>query len=386
MADTMTPRERVAIALDHREPDRIPFDMGGTLVTSITARGYVKLREFLGLPDEEVKIFDHVQQLPHVGEDLMERLGGDVRTVQIPYISSADQEYLEEGNYYYFIDRWGSKLRMPKEGGHYFDWVEFPVNDISMDALNAYKWPEPDTAESIEPLRQRAEHLWENTDYALAGTAMFGGGIFEEPARFMGMERFLTSLAIDEEFANAAMERVTELYIENTMRYLDALGRHIQVLLYWNDVSSQDGWMISPETYRRLVKPKDKRLFDAIRSKTDAKIFYHACGAARELIPDLIDIGVDIVNPVQVSARGMDTAELKREFGKDITFWGGGCDCQKVLPQGTPGEVRDEVKRRIDDLAPGGGFVFAPIHNIQSDVPPENIMAMVETFQEYAQY
>lgn len=382
----MKPRDRIRTTLAHREPDRIPFDLGGTIVTSITKGAYVNLRRHLGLPQEEVKIFDHVQQLPYIDEELLRKLEVDVRMVQTRYATREDLVYSEEDNYYYFYDRWGSKMRMPKLKGYYFDWVEFPIRETSMEALKDYAWPETDSDESIRKLAKRARDLYENTDYALAGTGVFGGGIFEQPARIMGMENFLQSLLSNERFADAVMEKLTELYIENCNKYLDALGDYIEVFVYWNDMSSQHVPMISPDMYRRMMKPKDKRLLDAVRKKTDASIFYHACGAVREFIPDLIEIGVDILNPVQVSASGMDTRELKREFGRDITFWGGGIDTQYVLPRGTPQEVRDEVRKRIDDLAPGGGFVFNTVHNIQSDVPPENIMAMCEAMQEYGIY
>jgi uroporphyrinogen decarboxylase len=382
----MTPRERINETLAHREPDRIPFDLGSSIVTSITKNAYVNLRQHLGLPYEDVKIFDHIQQLPFINEDLLKRLEVDLRMIQVPYGTDNNITYFEESNYYYIYDRWGAKMRMPKKYGNYFDWVEFPINEISMDALNQYKWPNPDSDEGIHKLAEHAKYLYTNTEYALVGTGVFGGGIFEQPARIMGMELFLQSLLSDEKFADTLMEKITELYIINCNKYLDAVGDYINVFVYWNDISSQNYPLISPDMYRRIIKPKDKRLIDAVRKKTDAKIFYHSCGAVKEFIPDFIEIGVDILNPVQVSARGMDTRELKNEFGKDITFWGGGIDTQYVLPRGTPREVQDEVRRRIDDLAPGGGFVFNTVHNIQNDVPPENIMAMWETLEKYGTY
>ncbi|MHC4645689.1 MAG: uroporphyrinogen decarboxylase family protein [Planctomycetota bacterium] len=382
----MNSRERVMCTLNHKEPDQVPLDIGGTIVTSITSKAYMNLREYLGMPKEKLKIFDHVQRLPHIDAELIKRLGIDVRSVQAGYVASDDLKYLDDGDYWAFYDQWGSKMRMPKVGGHYFDWVEFPINDISMDELKDYKWPKPDTDESYLKLRDTAKYLYENTDYALAGTAVFGGGIFEQPSRMMGMENFLMSLAADENFADTVMSRILDIYIECCNRYLDLLGEYLQVFVYWNDIAGQRGPLISPDTYRRLIKPKDKKLFDAVKKKTDAKIFYHLCGACSQVIPDLIEIGVDILNPVQVAAKDMDTSRLKKDFGKDITFWGGGVDTQRVLPYGTPQQVRDEVKRRIDDLAPGGGFVFATVHNIQNDVPPENIMAAVETLHEHGLY
>jgi uroporphyrinogen decarboxylase len=187
-------------------------------------------------------------------------------------------------------------------------------------------------------------------------------------------------------FADRLMDRITDIYIESCDRYLNQVGPYIQVFTFWDDVCGQDGWLISPDLYRRMIKPKQRRLVEAIKKKTDAKLFYHSCGATFDLIPDLIDLGFDILNPVQVSARGMDTRRLKAAFGNDIVFWGGGVDTQRVLPFGTPQEVGEEVKRRIDDLAPGGGFVFAAVHNIQAFVPPQNVVAAFDTALEYGRY
>jgi uroporphyrinogen decarboxylase len=331
-------------------------------------------------------MLDHVQQLPYVSDALLQRFDVDFRMVQLPAATTSNVDIFEEGNYYAFIDRWGSKLHMPKTGGFYFDWVDFPITEPTMAALDAYHWPSPDPAEVNAQLGQQAKHLYENSEYALVGSAVIGGGIFEQPARVMGMQNFLMALVSEPAFADRLMETITDIYIESCNNYLDQVGPYIQVFTYWDDLAGQNGWMIRPELYRKLVKPKQKRLVEAIKRKTDAKLFYHCCGAMRDLIPDLIEIGFDIINPVQVSARGMDTKALKAQFGRDIVFWGGGVDTQRVLPFGKPEEVVDEVKRRIDDLAPGGGFVFAAVHNIQDMVPPENIVAAFDTALEYGRY
>jgi uroporphyrinogen decarboxylase len=252
-----------------------------------------------------------------------------------------------------------------------------------MAALNTYTWPRPDSDEVNSELGRQAQALYENSDYALVGSAVIGGGIFEQPARVMGMQNFLMALVSEPAFADRLMETITDIYIESCNRYLDQVGPYIQVFTFWDDLASQNGWMINPTIYRKLINPKKKRLVEAIKKKTDAKLFYHSCGATRGLIPDLIEIGFDILNPVQVSAKGMDTHELKKDFGREIVFWGGGVDTQHVLPFGKPQEVVDEVKRRIDDLAPGGGFVFAAVHNIQAFVPPENIVAAFDTAMQY---
>ncbi len=382
----MIPRERVMLALNHQEPDRIPIDLGGTIVTSITKKAYIELKRYLGEPVSEMIMLDFVQQLPYLDEALMERFGVDFRLVQLPAATAPGLELFEEGDYYAFIDRWGAKLHMPKDGGLYFDWVDFPVKEATMEALDAYQWPRPDSQEHILKLRKEAEYLYHNTDFALVGSAVIGGGIFEQPARTMGLPNFLMALVSEPAFADRLMSQITDIYIESCNNYLDEVGQYIQVFNYWDDVASQNGWMIYPDVYRKRIKPLQKKLVDAVKKKTDAKLFYHSCGATYDLIPDLIEIGFDILNPVQVSAKGMDTRKLKADFGKDITFWGGGVDTQFVLPFGKPAEVRDEVKRRIDDLAPGGGFVFAAVHNVQAFVPPQNIVAAFDTALEYGKY
>ncbi len=382
----MKSRERVILALNHREPDRIPIDLGGSICSSIHKNAYIDLKKHLGMELEEIQMADYVQQLPYLDEALLERFGVDFRMVQLPAATAPGLEIFEESDYYAFIDRWGSKLHMPKDGGLYFDWVDFPIKEASMEALKAYAWPTPDPPEYNARLREQAKCLYENTDYALVGSAVIGGGIFEQPARTMGLENFLIALITEPQFADRMMGQITEIYIESCKNYLEQVGEYLQVFTYWDDVCGQDGWLISPDIYREMIKPKQRRLLEVIKSKTDAKVYYHSCGAVFDLIPDLINLGFDILNPVQVSARGMDTKRLKETYGKDIVFWGGGVDTQRVLPFGRPDEVKDEVRQRIDDLAPGGGFVFAAVHNIQALVPPENIATMFEAALEHGKY
>jgi uroporphyrinogen decarboxylase len=382
----MKPRERVMLALNHQEPDRIPIDLGATIVSSIVKSTYIPLKQTLGLEVEDIKMLDHVQQLPYVDEALLKRFDVDFRMVQLPSATVPGLNIFEEGNYYAFIDRWGSKLHMPKEGGLYYDWVDFPVKEPTLEALDTYKWPRPDPPELIDRMAEQARSLFENSDYALVGSAVIGGGIFEQPARTMGLENFMMALISEPQFAERLMDQITDIYIESCNNYLDKVGQYLNVFTFWDDLAGQDGWLIRPEIYRKMIKPKQRRLVEAIKKKTNAKLFYHSCGATRGLIPDLIELGFDILNPVQVSARGMDSRKLKQDFGRDIVFWGGGVDTQHVLPFGSTQEVADEVKRRIDDLAPGGGFVFAAVHNIQAYVPPENIVTMFDTALQYGRY
>ncbi len=379
----MNSRERVIQSLNHNEPDRIPIDLGATIVSSIVKKSYIELMQQLGLPVGQIKMLDYVQQLPYLDESLLQRFEVDFRLVQLPAATTTGVEIFEDGDYFAFIDRWGSKLHMPKKDGLYFDWVDFPIKEASMRALDAYRWPQPDPEEVNAELGRQAKALFENTDFALVGSAVIGGGIFEQPARIMGMQNFLMALLTEPAFADRLMGTITDIYIESCNRYLDHVGPYIQVFTFWDDLAGQNGWMINPALYRKLIKPKQKRLVEAIKKRTKAKLFYHSCGATRELIPDLIEIGFDILNPVQVSAKGMDTRELKADFGKDIVFWGGGVDTQQVLPFGKPAEVADEVKQRIDDLAPGGGFIFAAVHNIQAYVPAQNIITAFDTALTY---
>ncbi|RPJ36618.1 MAG: hypothetical protein EHM35_07820 [Planctomycetaceae bacterium] len=382
----MNSRERVARALNHEEPDRIPIDFGGTVCSSIHRDAYVQLKRYLGMDGEALTIVDPFQQLPYLDEVLLERLGADFCMLQLPAVEMQPVELFEDGSYYAFVDRWGAKVHMPKDGGLYYDWVEFPILEATMEALDAYAWPALDPPGYLMRLREQAEHLVQNTGYALTGSAIMGGGIFEQPATMMGYESFLVALVREPAFANRLMDQLTDLYIESCVAYLDQVGEFLDVFVYCDDVCGQNGWLISPELYRRSIKPKQRRLIEAIKARTEAKVFYHGCGAISEQIPDLIDIGVDILNPVQVSAGGMDTKHLKETYGRDIVFWGGGVDTQHVLPFGTSRQVADEVKVRSDDLAPGGGFVFAAVHNIQAMVPPENIVAAFDTALEYGCY
>ncbi len=364
----------------------MPIDFGGTACSSIHREAYIQLKRYLGMDVEELTIVDPIQQLPYVDEQLQVRLGADLRMLELPAVDMQPVEVFEEGPYYAYVDRWGAKLHMPKDGGLYYDWVEFPIREATSQALDAYAWPPLDPPGHLGRLREQAVHLSQTSGCALTGSAIIGGGIFEQPATMMGFESFLVALLREPAFANRLLDQLTELYIDSCNNYLDQVGEFLDVFVYWDDICGQHGWLISPDLYRRSIKPRQRRLFDAIKNKTGARLFYHGCGAVSEQIADLIDVGVDIVNPVQVSAGGMDTRKLKESYGRHIVFWGGGVDTQHVLPFGTPREVADEVKRRIDDLAPGGGYVFAAVHNIQAMVPPENIVAAFDTALEVGHY
>ena len=271
---------------------------------------------------------------------------------------------------------------MPKRGGLYYDWTGHPIPDVTDEALAAYRWPEFETEDDLLAIRAEAVRLRAETDFALVGSANLGSGIFEQGCLLAGMETFMMAMVADRAVAERMLDGITDFLIEEANRYLNKMGPYLDAYIYGDDVATQGGWMISPSTYAQLIKPRQRRLFDAIHAKTHAKLIYHGCGAVFELIPHLIEIGVDVLNPVQVSAKGMNSARLKAAYGRDIVFWGGGVDTQRVLPFGTPDDVRAEVLRRVRDFAPGGGFVFAPVHNIQAGVPPANIVAAFEAVRD----
>lgn len=372
----MTHRERVLTALDHTEPDRVPIDLGGSCVTSIATSTYQALRTHLGLPYKESRISDGVEQVVFVDDDLLDIFNVDI----VPLWANEPQRYQPEFNRQpdgsvTFQDEFGATLRMPPDGW-YFDWCEFPLAEPSLDALARMPWPDPEDPTRYDGLRQRALELRSSTDRAIFGMAPCGHDLFNQLLRVRGMVPGLTDLLVNTDFAEAFLDRLMHTIMRAQELFLDQVGDLIDVHFTADDIAGQNGPFISPDLYRGLIKPRWAKILSLIKSKTKAKIIYHGCGAMREFLPDLIDIGIDIITPVQVSAVGMDTAKLKRDFGKALTFWGGGCDTQHILPFGSPNDVRCEVRRRISNLAPGGGFIFNPVHNIQPNVPPENIVAM----------
>ncbi len=382
----MTSRERVLTTLKHKEPDRVPFDLGGTVVSGIHIKAYQALREYLGLPRVEPRIVDIIQQIVHVDDDVMQKLGVDVRSVSPRSSATYKIEIKEMPEYTYFYDEFHIGWRMPRDGGWYYDMFDHPLKGtITEGDIDQFPWPDPLDPARFVGLKETAKRVMEEEKRAVVVGNMCAG-IMEIFAWVRGFEDYFVDWVANPKLACKIMDRVLELKLAYWARALEILGDSIDVVQDADDFAGQDGLLISPEIYRKLVKPRHKELFDFIHSHSEAKVFFHSCGSIREVIPDLIEIGVDIINPVQVSAAGMDSAELKREFGKDLVFWGGGVDTQHVLGNGTQEQVREDVKRRLRDFMPGGGFVFNTVHNIQGNVPPENIMAMWDTLQEYGVY
>jgi len=382
----MDSRERLNLALNHKEPDRIPFDLGATVLTSIHHKSYQALRAYLGLPKVEPRIVDIFQQIVSVDDDLRDYLKVDVRDVAARSSATFRIELKEMEGYTYFYDEWDIGWRMPKDAGWYYDMFDHPLKNAQTVAeIENYKWPDPTDPARFVGMKERARHA---AEVEKQGVFMGGlcAGIMEMAAWTRGFANYFSDFANNEKLIVALMRKVMELKMAYWENALAEVGDYVDAVNEADDFAGQFRMLISPSMYRRIVKPLHKELFDFIHARTKAKLFFHSCGAIRPVIGDLIEIGVDILNPIQVSATGMDSAELKREFGKDIVFWGGGVDTQRVLGGDTLEAVRLDTRRRIEDLAPGGGFVFATVHNIQGNVPPENIMAMWETLQEYGVY
>jgi len=383
-----TSRKRVERTLSHQEPDRVPYDLGGSILTGINQKAYRRLRQHLGLPEVEIAIEDMHQQLARVDEDVKQRLKVDVYGVNPGPARTFVKTLRSEDGYSKFRDEWGIEWWMPEDGGFYYDMRVHPLTHINDPSeLAGVKFPDPLDPGRYEGMAARADELMNKRQvaYILGRNAP---GVFEIAMWVRGFDNFYADMLANQPLAEALLDIVCEIKMKYWARALELVGENVMMVSEADDLCGQYGPLVSPELYRKLIKPRHTRLFAFIKkhARTNVKIFYHCCGSVASLIPDLIESGIDILNPVQVSAAGMDTRELKRLYGKDVVFYGGGVDTQRVLPYGTPAEVRDEVRRRIEDLAPGGGFVFNTVHNIQADVPPENIMAMWETLQEYGVY
>ena len=377
----MNSRQRVLLALEHREPDRVPIDFGG-LVTSMHQHSYRQLLEYLGRPDDEVQIMDMFQQIVDPAPAIKELFHADVVGF-FPH-SGSDYEFELDQETDSFVDEWGVVYRRPP-GGYWYDLAGHPLKEGTIEELEAFRFPDPRDPARVLGLAEEARRLLEETDQAVMIHAPIGG-VYEQSYWLRGLEPHYRDMARDKRYVEALAERVLEWLLDFWDLILEEVGPFVHVVELSDDLGWQQGPLFSPALYREVYKPRHRRLTELIHSKTEAKIFLHCCGAIHWALPDLIESGIDIINPVQVSAKDMETDRLKREFGRDIIFWGGGADASKVLPFGTPQEVREEVKRRIGDLGHGGGYVFAPIHNIQAEVPPQNVVAMFEAAYEYGGY
>lgn len=382
----MNSRERVQAALNHQEPDQIPFDVGGTPMSGIHHVAYRNLREYLGLPETDIQISDAIQQLATLHEDFTDRLKVDVHNIAPRSSAAYNLAYRDEGAYTAYTDEWGIGWRMPKKGGLYYDMYDWPLAryDTIEEIKKNYRWPDPADPNRFKGLREKALTAIDQGQAVVIGS--ISAGVSEMHAWTRGFEKYFTDFYLYPAVAEYIMDTVVELKMVFWEKALAEVGDLVDVVIEADDLAGQKNLFFHPDQYRQYIKPRHTKLFQFIKSKTSAKLFYHCDGALMPILWDLIESGIDILNPVQKSAAGIDYVALKKEYGRDLVFWGAGVDTQRVFDEGAPEEVRADVKENIEVMAPGGGFIFTTIHNTQATVPPENFMAMWETLQEYGRY
>lgn len=407
-------RERVLQSMNFVQPERVVVDFGGHRSSGIMAIAYVRLREYLGLPKQLPKVYDMPQQLAVIDDDVLQRFNVDCIELGRGFCQD-DSDWkswvLPDGTEC-LIPRWihpahennhwvikasdGTPIAVQKQGMLYFDQVSFPLMENPEDKLdhletmqNYNMWsalaappgPVNYDKEGLRFLSEGARRFREGTSRAIIG--LFGGSLFEGGQQLFRMDNYLTRLATEPDLIHRFLERSVDIYMRNLELYLKAVGPYIDIILFSDDYGMQTGPQISPKMFREFFKHRHKQLWEYAKELAPVKVLLHCCGSIVELLPDMLDAGLDAVNPVQTNTMGMEPAHLKAEFGDRLVLWGGGCDTRRVLPHGTPEEIREHVLRNLDTLAPGGGFVFQQVHNIQADVPPENIVAMFDAIAEW---
>lgn len=374
----MTHRERILTALKHKETDRVPLDLGATGATTITAKAHARLRAHLGIPAEPPPVMWSVRSGTVVPDhSILCRFDVDARPLALKILPSPSEGEPAEGT---SVDEWG--VTWAKHGDSHFINSDGPfchLAEPTLEDLNKFPWPDPEDPRRYEGLRESANKLHEETDYAVV--LNLENGPVHRCQFVRGYATWLEDLLLRPIFAQALMDRIVEIWIQMAVRALEEAGNYVDLVMYGDDIATQNATLLRPDLYRRMLKPRHKAMVDAIK-RYSKPIIFHSCGSVYSLIPDLIEMGIDVLNPIQVSAANMATERLKREFGRELSFWGA-IDTHKVLPTGTPAEVREEVKRRIDELRDQGGYVLSAVHNIQPEVPPENIVAMYEAALEY---
>jgi len=382
----MTPRERLLTALDHRQADRVPIDLGGNQ-TGIHKFAYQKLIDLLGLK-EDIVIMDAVQQLAMPSEAVLERLGVDTRYVWAGGAKSFKGGIVKNRRngrlWHDLTDEFGITWSMPDDNPYYMDISHSPLAGMSIEQIRDYPFPKGDDPTRFEGLRDRAMRIRQETPYPVISG--ISGVVYEICWYMRGLENLYIDMIEQPAILEAIIDRTLEFWLGWFRLFLDEVGDAVDVIMIGDDLTGQDGPLYPPRIYRSIVKPRHKRLVQYIKSRTKAKIWYHSCGSIIEYIPDLLDNGIDILNPVQISARGMEPGGLKAAYGDKLVFWGGGIDSQHILPRATPDEVRKHVRRNVEAFKPGGGYVFNNVHNIQADVPPENVVAMFDAALEFGRY
>ena len=386
----MNPRERVNITLNHKEPDKVPIDLGGNQ-SSIHIKAYKKLLNYLEIEDKNIQYADFVQQIVRPCDQILERFGIDIRYIQPlgGMVRVQDMEPLYEGKYVGVYDQfgvfWGDNAEKNLEDILYYDPIIHPFEEFtSVNEIKDYNWPDGRDKTLFEGLKEYAKILCEGTEFALSTPPV--GCVYEYCTFLFGFTKTLRYLKTKPEFIITAMEGLLKYWTDYVTVFLGEVGEYLDVICINGDLAEQAGPIMSVKLYEKMIKPLERKLSDKIHELVDAKINYHSCGAIAQFIPHFTEIGYDIINPVQISAFDMEPCSLKKRFGETMSFWGGLCNSQKTLPFGTPKQIREEVKRNFECLKPGGGFVASSIHNITAEVPPQNIVAMFDAALEFRKY
>jgi uroporphyrinogen decarboxylase len=410
----MTSRERILASIDHREPDRVPVDLGSTPSSGISAIAYGRLKQHLGIEGGHTRVYDVVQQLAQPEDVILDRYGIDVLDVgrtfntreedwrEVVLFDGSKAQYPQwfhpeataDGG---FIARAanGTAIAAQPKGMNFYDQTCFPWEDdypaefdglpdamgkVLWAALAHSPWDHAADPDFWETLRRNALELRAGSDRALMVVA--GCNLFEWGTFLRRIDNFLMDLLAEPGQVERLLDALVAIHLRTLENVCMAVGDVADIIRFGDDLGMNTGPFMSPGTYRSLFKPRHARLCDYVHKHSKMRTFLHSCGSIHALLPDLIEAGFEVINPVQTLCHDMEAERLKKDFGNDITFWGGGADTRSILNHGTPQQVKDDVRRRIDIFAPGGGFVFNTIHNILGDVPPENIEAMFEAVAE----
>lgn len=380
--NTLTSRQRVLTACRHQEPDRVPIDIGGGTSTTLVVEAYDNLKQHLDIAAGPTQTLSKQYRSARLDDVVLARLSSDCYPLRARSPLHWTPPPTAAGE---FIDIWGVRWRQIWYRDHAFYWevAESPLAEATVADLDRYAWPDPHDPGYVAGLADDARTLFENTDYAIEASCGFYS-FFETAYALRGYEQLFMDFIQHPDFVVALFAKLLELNMAGTRRFLDAAGKYIQIFRAADDLAAQNGLLISPKMYRKFLKPVQARYFEFVKTHTDAILLYHSDGNVLPLLDDLIEIGIDAINPVQPSALG-DLAEVKAQYGDRVTFWGA-IDTHRVLPYGSPADVAAEVRQRIRELGPGGGYVLSSVHSILVDVPPVNVLAMADAAREFGGY
>ncbi len=384
--ETMTSRQRLIKTLNHEVPDRVPIDLGG-FQTGIHKRAYAELLSHLGL-NEEITILDPVQQLAKPSEEVLERFRVDIRYICAhgpdDFKGGIEQNTREGQLWHDLKDEFGVVWSMPDKQQLYMDISHHPLAEASVKDIEDYPFPDGSDLSRFTGVREAALQMRKDTPYAIS--TGIGGVVYEYCWYMRGLERWLMDTIENPAFCEALLDKMLKFWMDYHTVFLGEVGDIVDVVMIGDDLTGQSGPLFSPDFYRKIVKPRQKKLVQHIKSLTKAKIWYHTCGSCFEYIPELIDNGIDILNPVQIGLVNMEPEKLKDMFGSRISLWGGGIDAQHVLAFAKPDQIREHVRKNVEIFKEGGGYVFNNVHNIQPGVPPENIVALFDAAYEFGFY